>query len=209
MGIETAIIGGSVASGLLGASSAKSAAKAQTKAADAQAQVQREMYEQTREDLSPWRESGQTANQAANAMLGLGAAPTVDGQQWSFETSPGYTFNLQQGMNALDASAATRGGLLSGATLKAAQEYGAGLASNEYWNTYNALAGQSTVGQNAAAQTGSAAGQAASGISNALANAGNATAAGYTGTANALSGAMGNALGAYQYSTLLNKLGTA
>jgi hypothetical protein len=40
-------------------------------------------------------------------------------------------------MKALDRTAASRGGLLSGATLKGAQRYGSDLASQEYGNAYN------------------------------------------------------------------------
>jgi hypothetical protein len=44
---------------------------------------------------------------------------------------------MSEGMKALDRSAASRGGLLSGATLKGAQAYGQGLASQEYQNAFN------------------------------------------------------------------------
>jgi hypothetical protein len=44
---------------------------------------------------------------------------------------------MSEGMKALDRSAASRGGLLSGATLKGAQQYGQGLASQEYQNAFN------------------------------------------------------------------------
>jgi hypothetical protein len=40
-------------------------------------------------------------------------------------------------MKALDRTAASRGGLLSGATLKGAQRFGSDLASQEYGNAYN------------------------------------------------------------------------
>jgi hypothetical protein len=40
-------------------------------------------------------------------------------------------------MKALDRTAASRGGLLSGATLKGAQRYGSDLASQEYQNAFN------------------------------------------------------------------------
>jgi hypothetical protein len=50
---------------------------------------------------------------------------------------PGYGFRMSEGMKALDRSAASRGGLLSGATLKGAQRYGQDLASQEYQNAFN------------------------------------------------------------------------
>jgi len=54
-----------------------------------------------------------------------------------FQADPGYAFRLSEGMKALDRTAASRGGLLSGATLKGAQRYGSDLASQEYGNAYN------------------------------------------------------------------------
>lgn len=49
---------------------------------------------------------------------------------------PGYQFRLQQGQEALDRSLAASGGLQSGKALKAAQEYGQGLADQTYNDAY-------------------------------------------------------------------------
>jgi len=59
--------------------------------------------------------------------------------QSKLEATPGYQFRLNQGMQALERSAAARGNLLSGNTLAAAQEFGQGLASQEYQNRLNQL----------------------------------------------------------------------
>ena len=56
---------------------------------------------------------------------------------FSFEQSPGYQFQLQQGLQGIQNSAAAQGGLLSGGTLKALQKYGTGLAAQDYGNAYN------------------------------------------------------------------------
>lgn len=53
------------------------------------------------------------------------------------QNDPGYEFRLQQGANALQNSAAARGGLLSGGTAKAINDYAQNSASNEYGNVYN------------------------------------------------------------------------
>jgi hypothetical protein len=50
---------------------------------------------------------------------------------------PGYQFQLQQGENAIQNSAAATGGLLSGGTAKALDQYSQGLASTDYQNLYN------------------------------------------------------------------------
>ena len=54
-----------------------------------------------------------------------------------FVKDPGYDFRMQEGQKALERSAAARGGLQNGGTMKALAEYGQGFASNEYGNAYN------------------------------------------------------------------------
>lgn len=49
---------------------------------------------------------------------------------------PGYQWRVQQGQKALESSAASKGGLVSGAQMRAAQDYGQGLASQEYGQAY-------------------------------------------------------------------------
>lgn len=130
-----------------------------------------------------------------------------------FEVDPGYQFRLAEGMKALDRTAAARGGLLSGSTLKGAQAYNQGMASQEYQNAFNRYTGEQTnqfnrlasmanLGQTANAAS-SAAGQNyanaatntgmqnASNQGNAALAAGNANASMYSGAANSI----GNALG--------------
>lgn len=58
-------------------------------------------------------------------------------QPFNFQEDPGYAFRQQEGQSALQNSAAARGNLLSGATLKALQRYGSNLASQEYQAAYN------------------------------------------------------------------------
>lgn len=120
-------------------------------------------------------------------------------QYGGFEASPGYKFALDQGQAAIDGSAAARGNVFSGATLKAQQEFGTGLAQQEYGNFLNRLTGQASQGQAAAGNIATAGSNYASGAGNALANMGNAQAAGYIGQANALNGAINNGLTAWGY----------
>ena len=54
-----------------------------------------------------------------------------------FQTDPGYSFRLSEGLKALDRQAAARGGMMSGAALKAAGRYGQEAASQEYGNAFN------------------------------------------------------------------------
>lgn len=53
------------------------------------------------------------------------------------QNDPGYQFRLQQGQQALERSAAARGGLLTGGTAKDLADYQQGAASQEYGNVYN------------------------------------------------------------------------
>ena len=59
---------------------------------------------------------------------------SLDGK---WETDPGYLFRLGEGQKLLENSAAARGGLLSGQTGKALQQYGQNFASNEFGNIYD------------------------------------------------------------------------
>lgn len=131
-----------------------------------------------------------------------------------FEADPGYAFRMKEGLAGVEAGAAARGGLLSGAAQKALQKYGQGLASQEYGNAYNRftadqtnqynrLAGLVNTGQGATNQVSNAAanfGQQAG--ANAI-GAGNAIASGQIGQANALVGGINGAYNNYQNNKLM------
>lgn len=99
-----------------------------------------QMYQQGRADLEPYRAAG---NAALANYAGQVNTP--------FEVSPGYQFAQDEGMRAILANRATRGALNSGGTLRAVQQYGQGLANQEYGNYLSRLSGLATMGQNAAA----------------------------------------------------------
>lgn len=136
------------------------------------------------------------ANRVGSANFGaLNKQFTLD----DFQKDPGYEFRVAEGMKGVNNSAAARGGLLSGAALKAAARVNQDIASNEFGNAFNrfqtnqtnqfnrlaslANVGQITANQNAnnAIQTGQSVGQ------NMLAG-GAARASGYIGQNNALMG---------------------
>lgn len=171
MGIETAIIG----SALIGGYSANKAANTQASAADRAAQLQQQQFDKNIELQAPWREAGINA-------LGKMQRGDVMGQM-----DPSYQFRLGEGMKALDRTAAARGGLLSGATLKGAQRYGQGLASQEYGNAYNRLAALAGVGQTATGAMTGMGTQLAGALGEAGGQAAQARASGYMGGTSALS----------------------
>lgn len=114
-----------------------------------------------------------------------------------FQASPGYQFRLDEGIKAAERSAAARGLLGSGGTLKALQRYGEGLASSEYENYANALRSMAGIGQTSTQATSAAGQAAAQGISNAFTNAGNARASSYETTGKAITGGINNLMYAY------------
>lgn len=116
-----------------------------------------------------------------------------------FQKTPGYDYQLSEGLDALQSTAAARGGLYSGATMQAAQGYGQNLASQEYTNYLNRLASLGQSGQSAAAMQADATTNYAQMGTNALAALGNARAAGAIGVGNAVNNGLQNAIGAWQY----------
>lgn len=91
---------------------------------------------------------GSTANLVNPSLGGFGSL--AQGWQGQFVAptgatevnDPGYQFRLQQGVNALQNSAAARGTLLSGGTAAGINAYGQDYASNEYANVYGRALGQ-------------------------------------------------------------------
>jgi hypothetical protein len=82
-------------------------------------------------------------------LFGLGVnLPSMEG----FEGSPGYQFRLGEGLKALERSAASRGTLLTGGTLKGLERYGQNLASQEYANEYARRLGETQLGLGAQQQ---------------------------------------------------------
>jgi hypothetical protein len=195
----------------LGAASSRSAAKSQERAAGQAADLQREQFDRQIELQAPYREAGYRALnklEAASEYTPFGMA--------QFQADPGYGFRFDQGQKALERSAAARGGLISGNTGGALQQFGQGLASQEYQNAFNryqaerqsrlgplqSLAG---VGQTSVNALGQAGQNYASGMGEALGAGAQARASGYMGAANAIGGGIGQYMG-YQQNQATNSL---
>lgn len=198
--VAAAVIAGgaAIAGGAMASSASKKAAKTQAASADRASQIQQENFEQTREDLAPYKQAGDTS---LKQLMGQMAPDGYFNQTYTGQdiySDPSYQFRLQQGQNAIQSSAAAQGGLLSGATLKALQNYGQESASQEYGNAYNRFNADQTnrynrlsnlvgIGQNAAAQVGNAGAQTAQAVANNTMAGANSIAAGQVGSANAWS----------------------
>jgi hypothetical protein len=125
------------------------------------------------------------------AAPGATAASGVIGQ--GLEQSPGFQFRLGEGLKALERSAAARGTLLTGGTLKGLQRYAQDYASGEYGQRVNQLQGLAALGLNAAGGAGSAGTAYGQSGGDLLTQAANAQAAGQVGAANAWTGGINNA----------------
>lgn len=137
---------------------------------------------------------------STHGALGLSAPPGVNGAGYGgFRATPGYKFRMQQGLDAVEAGAGRRHGLVSGATMQAMGQFGQNYASQEHDKYMNRLGGLMQQGQASAAMTATAGNNYAQGAGNALANAGNAAASGAIGVGNALQGGINNGLGAWMY----------
>lgn len=204
-GIATAIVGSAVIGGVVASNSASKAANAQRDAANQASQTELEQYYQNREDMQPWREAGQGALGQMTAGTAAGGDFNRDFTLADFTKDPGYDFRLQQGQRGVEASAAARGGALSGAAIKGLARYNQDYASGEYQNAYNRfnndrtqrfnrLASLAGVGQTATRDVAQQGAQVASNVGSNIIGAGNAQASSYVGQGNAISGAA-NTLG--------------
>lgn len=203
---------------------------AQQAALQQQLNLQRELYNKQVENLSSFKAAGEKGQDRLMDLLGLsgntsapgyGSATTAfkvegfdpnsllqDFNKTQMEEDPGYAFRLAEGQKAIERSTAAKGGLQSGAALKAAARYGQEMGSQEYQNAYNRfmttkaaqaqeygnafnrfqtersnqlapLQSLQAIGQASAAQQAAAAGSMAQGSSQALQNYGAGTSAAY------------------------------
>lgn len=225
---------GVAAAAVVGAYASKEAARKQSNAAKDAAQAQQDQFQRETDLQEPFRQSGLAAQNRLLTLLGIvpqstNGMPDVqstspdfgkyarDFGMQDFKQDPGYAFRLGEGLKALDRQAAARGGLISGAALKAAQNYGQEAASNEYQNAFNryqvnrsnqlnplqSLAGQA---QSAAGVLGQAGQSMANNLGNAYTGAANAAASGYVGSANALAGGIGQYMNYQQNQQYLDML---
>lgn len=116
-----------------------------------------------------------------------------------FTASPSYQFRLDEGLKAIERSAAARGNRLSGATMKAIDRYAANEASQEFGNYVSGLQSLAGVGQSANNTVAQAGQNYAANVGQAQTAAGNARASAYANTGNAINSTVGNLASAYLY----------
>lgn len=234
--LANAAYGGSAPSGMSGTSSAllsnlgssaikgiggmvaSQTASQQQQAAQQQAISQMQnTYGQNAVNIGPWITGGNNALSALQSGFGMNGASSAPLLQpftaAQYQQSPGYAFQMQQGQDAIMNNASRTGGVDSGNTLKALDQYSQGLANQNYQQAqqnytanqtqqYNMLAGLSTQGLAGANALNNVQTNLTGNIANAQVGMGNAQAAGTVGSYNALSSGLGgaaNSLGAYLY----------
>ena len=223
---------GSVLGSVISSGASGAASDAQIQASRIAASTQQNMFNQTQQAVSPWYTAGSAGLYGEEQALGLIPGGT-GGQGWSsgggvtlpqllglspmsggnsmtsiLQNTPGYQWQLGQGEQAIQNSAAAKGGLIGGNTLTALQNYGQGQA-NQTWQQYlgnymsgyfNPMTNLAQNGQNAALGVGALGANAANGIAANQVGAGQAQASGIVGNANAMtSGVSGvtNSIGQY------------
>ena len=223
---------GSIISGISSLIGGNTASRYDKSASD----TAKEAYSYARSDLSPYTSAGQSvlSDLVSSATGGLTGGQTnyvttasqnLPGtmSESQLEQTPGYQWQLGQGLKSTQSSAAARGLGVSGASLKGAATYATGLADANYQNQfnnqqtnfqdylnlntaqqgqltnqYNRLSGVATLGEQAGAATAQAGSQAASTSATALTNAGNALSQGYKGLGTGIENALNDYLG-YNY----------
>jgi len=164
---------GGVFDDLTGKSAARDSANAQAAGQRAALDELQRQFDVSAEALAPFQAIGQ------NALVELERLQAGDIS--GFYQDPGFQFQREAGLKAIQRSAARRGLLLSGAQLQALQDYSQGLAANAYDQYVNRLLDIVDIGQNASSQLSDVARVNGERQANALIGLGNARASAFSG----------------------------
>lgn len=190
--------GASIIGGKQSSDAAKDAAKQQRKATQATIKAQEKALERQIGLQEPFRQTG------VNALADYGTASqyTPFGME-QFEADPGYSFRMSEGLKALERSAASRGILQSGQTLKDITRFGQDAASQEYQNAFQRyllerqqklqpLEYRIGLGQAAASGQAANVGSTATNVGGLMTSLGDIRSAGTIGQSNAYNNMLGN-----------------
>jgi hypothetical protein len=212
------VAGAAVGSAVIGAAASNSAASKQAQSAREATQAQQDALNRQTELNKPFYDTG------VNALNKLSTQDPYTYDAFNYSADPGYAFRFNEGMKGLNASAAARGGLISGNALRAATDYGQQSGSQEYQNAYNRyLTGNAqklqayntntaiqqnlaSMGQGSANNQAAAAGAFGNSAAGNIIGAGNATAAGMVGGTNAATSGLQTYLNYNQNQNMINAL---
>lgn len=174
--VGAAVAGAAVSSGISALTSKKQSSQVQQGQQQAQG-ISQAAVDESRRLFDPYIGTGKNALDRYADFQGLNGPEAATKAMEGFQASPGYQYQVDEGIRAVDAGAAATGILRSGATLKAETKLGQDLANQDFAsylerlsslsdlgfrsvsNHANVLSGQATNQQETAA---SAAGQQAS-----------------------------------------------
>jgi hypothetical protein len=201
--VGAAAVATSVYSSSQASKAANSAANAQQDANQQSMDEQRRQFDSIQAMLKPYAEAGNQSIDAQKALIGLNGNAAQQAAFDQLKAGPAYTSAMQSGTDAILQNAAATGGLRGGNTQNSLSRFGGDLLTNLAQNQFSNLGSLTSIGQNAAAQTGNAMQNTSNNISgllqaNGAAQAGNAIAQGNANTqmANGLMQGFGSFLGA-------------
>lgn len=183
MPVVAAVIGGGVGlyssnkSAKAQKSAANQAAAAQTASDKAAIAEQQRQFDEIQKLLKPYTDAGASSLTAQQNLLGLNGNTAQQAAINNIQQGSEFQTYLQQGENSILQNAAATGGLRGGNTQGALAQYAPNLLNNLVNQRYQNLGGITSLGQNAAAQTGNAGMNSANNISSLLQNSGSAQAA--------------------------------
>lgn len=224
--VAGSVVVGGIAGGYLSGNAAKDAAGQQSESAWNALQENKRQYDQTRTDMAPYRDIGSASLGQLGSKMGLPGydanAPGAGSLSKNFSLAdfvkdPGYDFRMSEGLKGVDNSGAARGMQLSGATLKALDQYGQGFASNEYQNSYNRfnndqsnqfnrLSGLAGTGQQANTTLANVGQNYSNSNANLITSGGAARAAGTMGQANAYTNALNQGTNYFTQHQMMNRI---
>lgn len=159
-GIATAVVAGSVITGVMASNAqsdaAETAANAQTQSSAAGIAEQRRQFDAIRELLAPYANAGTGALGQQQALLGLSGNQAQQDAISAIANGAEMKALTDQGENALLQNASATGGLRGGNLQGALARFRPQLLSQLIQQRFQNLGGITSIGQNAAAGTGNA-----------------------------------------------------
>ena len=214
--VAAAVIGSNLVGGMMSSNAQSNAANLQAQTAQQAAANQMQMFNTTNAQQQPWIKQGSTAINQMGAMTAPGSAMMTPMTSADLQSNlaPNYNFQLQQGLGAVNNQQNANGGLVSGNSMKAINDYAQNYAGNAYQNAFNnyntsqsnifnRLASIAGVGQQSV-NSNQNAGLTAAGNAGTASMAGAAAqAAGNVGSANAMANGLNGASSMYMLNNMM------
>lgn len=168
------------------AAAAAQAAKAQEAGYDKARRSRKAGVAQSLSYLQPYQQSGWQGQDLLNDALGINGPEAQQSFFANFQNDPGFNAMQQTGINTVEQSRASAGGLRSGATMKALQDYGMKLQQSVFQDRMMRLGEVGKLGATAGTNMATLNEGANKDIANLLAAEGLAKAGGITNASNAM-----------------------